>query len=107
MNLCSTSPQSTCTNYILLVIRLVSLNRTLMTPMPTPPLPQESMYWMAFNESEQLAIIMRAQNFINQELIRMFNQITSCVDLRESFVGNELKFTVENQKFNQRQDKKM
>ena len=43
-----------------------------MTPMRTPELPPESMYWNAFNEADSLAIIMRAQNYINNELIRKF-----------------------------------
>lgn len=76
-----------------------------MTPMPTPPLPPESMYWTAFNESEQLAIIMRAQNYINQELIRRKIDKALPLGLRESFMGHELKFAMENQKYNQRQDK--
>lgn len=42
-----------------------------MTPMRTPELPPEAMYWNAFNEADSLAIIMRAQNYINNELIRM------------------------------------
>lgn len=47
-----------------------------MTPMTTPSLPSESMYWTAFNESDALAIIMRAQNYINEELIRMIKVST-------------------------------
>ena len=43
-----------------------------MTPMRTLELPPESMYWNAFNEADSLAIIMRAQNYINNELIRKF-----------------------------------
>lgn len=42
----------------------------LMTPLKIPPLPSESIYWVAFNESECLSIIMRAQNYITEELIR-------------------------------------
>ena len=42
----------------------------LMTPMNKPELPPESMYWTAFNESDALSIIMRAQNYITEELIR-------------------------------------
>lgn len=42
-----------------------------MTPMKKPELPPESVHWTAFNESEALAVIMRAQNYINEELIRM------------------------------------
>ena len=38
--------------------------------MKIPPLPSESIYWEAFNESECLSIIMRAQNYITDELIR-------------------------------------
>ena len=41
-----------------------------MTPMPKPELPPEAMYWTAFNESDALSIIMRAQNYITEELIR-------------------------------------
>ena len=41
--------------------------------MNIPPLPSESIYWTAFNESEALAMIMRAQNFINEELIGILN----------------------------------
>ena len=39
--------------------------------MITPPLPPESVHWISFNENEVLAIIMKAQNYINDELIRM------------------------------------
>ena len=46
------------------------LHHTLMTPMPKPELPPEAMYWTAFNESDALSIIMRAQNYITEELIR-------------------------------------
>ena len=46
------------------------LDSTLMTPMNKPELPPESMYWKAFNESDALSIIMRAQNYITEELIR-------------------------------------
>ena len=42
----------------------------MMTPMPKPELPPEAMYWTAFNESDALSIIMRAQNYITEELIR-------------------------------------
>ena len=41
-----------------------------MTPMPKPELPPEAMYWTAFIESDALSIIMRAQNYITEELIR-------------------------------------
>lgn len=41
-----------------------------MTPMNKPELPPESVHWTSFNESEALAIIMQAQNYINGELIR-------------------------------------
>lgn len=54
----------------------VVFHHTLMTPMTTPSLPSESMYWTAFNESDSLAIIMRAQNYINEELIRMIEVST-------------------------------
>lgn len=47
------------------------LDATLMTPMKKPELPPESVHWTSFNESEALAIIMQAQNYINGELIRM------------------------------------
>lgn len=40
--------------------------------MRTPELPPESMYWTAFNETDALAIIMQAQNYINSELLRKF-----------------------------------
>lgn len=76
--------------------------------MPTPPLPPEAMYWTAFNESESLAIIMRAQNYINQELIRTHSKLWFYVGLRESFVDNEI-FAVQvsnKQKLAQRQEKK-
>lgn len=63
------SQQSTCTNYIHLRF-LLELNSRLMTPLKIPPLPSESIYWVAFNESECLSIIMRAQNYITGELIR-------------------------------------
>lgn len=46
------------------------LNTRLMTPMKKPELPPEAVHWTVFNESEALAIIMRAQNYINDELIR-------------------------------------
>ena len=41
-----------------------------MTPMITPPLPPESVHWISFNENDVLAVIMKAQNYINDELIR-------------------------------------
>ena len=68
-SLCLVILQSTCTNYILSTA-LLFLNERLMTPMKIPPLPSESIYWEAFNESECLSIIMRAQNYITDELIR-------------------------------------
>lgn len=46
-----------------------------MIPMKIPPLPSESIYWEAFNESECLSIIMRAQNYITDELIRRSNPL--------------------------------
>jgi hypothetical protein len=41
-----------------------------MTPMNKPELPPEAVHWTVFNESEALAVIMRAQNYINDELLR-------------------------------------
>ena len=72
MSSSSTSQPNTCINYILYPISppLSFLNCTLMTPMITPPLPPESVHWVSFNENEVLAIIMKAQNYINDELIR-------------------------------------
>ena len=60
-----------------------------MTPMRTPELPPESMYWNAFNEADSLAIIMRAQNYINNELIRKFFSFKNLMDVgtRESLAS--------------------
>ena len=65
-----------------------------MTPMRTPELPPESMYWNAFNEADSLAIIMRAQNYINNELIRKLFSFKNLMDVetRESLLLKELKF---------------
>lgn len=38
--------------------------------MNKPELPPEAVHWTVFNESEALAVIMRAQNYINDELLR-------------------------------------
>jgi hypothetical protein len=48
-----------------------------MAPMKIPPLPKESIYWYAFNESDALSIIMQAQNYITEELKRstLFDKI--------------------------------
>lgn len=70
MNLCSMNPQNTCTNYILCQPLYCVLDNTLMTPMNKPELPPEAVHWTVFNESEALAVIMRAQNYINDELLR-------------------------------------
>ena len=64
------SRRSTCTSYIHLHTEDSFLNATLMTPMNKPELPPESVHWTSFNESDALAIIMQAQNYINGELIR-------------------------------------
>ena len=62
-----------------------------MTPMRTPELPPESMYWTAFNETDSLAIIMQAQNYINSELIRKPISLTNdTVGTREALLLNEL-----------------
>ena len=58
------------TEYMYQLYPIESHHATLMTPMNKPELPPESMYWTAFNESDALSIIMRAQNYITEELIR-------------------------------------
>ena len=70
MNSCSMNQQNTCTNYILCRSFYCALDNTLMTPMNEPELPPEAVHWTVFNESEALAVIMRAQNYINDELLR-------------------------------------
>ena len=40
------------------------------THLNKPELPPEAVHWTVFNESEALAVIMRAQNYINDELLR-------------------------------------
>ena len=75
-----------------------------MTPMRTPELPPESMYWNAFNEADSLAIIMRAQNYINNELIRKFFSFKNLMDVetRESLLLNELKFLYDDKNKNKK-----
>ena len=70
MNSCSMNQQSTCISYILCQSFYCILDITLMTPMNKPELPPEAVHWTVFNESEALAVIMRAQNYINDELLR-------------------------------------
>lgn len=82
-----------------------------MTPMRTPELPPESMYWNAFNEADSLAIIMRAQNYINNELIRKFFSFKNLMDVetRESLLLNELhsfSYQKQRQQQNQKPDMK-
>ena len=82
-----------------------------MTPMHTPELPPESMYWNAFNEADSLAIIMRAQNYINNELIRKFFSFKNLMDVgtRESLLLNELhsfSYQKQRQQQNQKPDMK-
>ena len=74
-----------------------------MTPMRTPELPPESMYWNAFNEADSLAIIMRAQNYINNKLIRKLLSFKNLMDVetRESLLLNE-----QRQQQNQKSDMK-
>ena len=75
-----------------------------MTPMRTPELPPESMYWNAFNEADSLAIIMRAQNYINNKLIRKFFSFKNLMDVetRESLLLNELKFLYDDKNKNKK-----
>ena len=75
-----------------------------MTPMRTPELPPESMYWNAFNEADSLAIIMRAQNYINNELIRKLLSFKNLMDVetRESLLLNELKFLYDDKNKNKK-----
>ena len=82
-----------------------------MTPMRTPELPPESMYWNAFNEADSLAIIMRAQNYINNKLIRKFFSFKNLMDVgtRESLLLNELhsfSYQKQRQQQNQKPDMK-
>lgn len=70
MNSCSMNQQSICISYILCQSFYCILDITLMTPMNKPELPPEAVHWTVFNESEALAVIMRAQNYINDELLR-------------------------------------
>ena len=82
----------------------MSLISTLMTPMRTPELPPESMYWNAFNEADSLAIIMRAQNYINNKLIRKFFSFKNPMDVetRESLLLNELKLLYDDKNKNKK-----
>lgn len=75
-----------------------------MTPMRTPELPPESMYWNAFNEADSLAIIMRAQNYINNKLIRKLLSFKNLMDVetRESLLLNELKFLYDDKNKNKK-----
>ena len=75
-----------------------------MTPMRTPELPPESMYWNAFNEADSLAIIMRAQNYINNKLIRKLFSFKNLMDVetRESLLLNELKFLYDDKNKNKK-----
>ena len=75
-----------------------------MTPMRTPELPPESMYWNAFNEADSLAIIMRAQNYINNKLIRKFFSFKNLMDVetRESLLLNELKLLYDDKNKNKK-----
>ena len=82
-----------------------------MTPMRTPELPPESMYWNAFNEADSLAIIMRAQNYINNKLIRKLFSFKNLMDVgtRESLLLNELhsfSYQKQRQQHNQKPDMK-
>lgn len=82
-----------------------------MTPMRTPELPPESMYWNAFNEADSLAIIMRAQNYINNKLIRKLLSFKNLMDVetRESLLLNELhsfSYQKQRQQQNQKPDMK-
>lgn len=75
-----------------------------MTPMRTPELPPESMYWNAFNEADSLAIIMRAQNYINNKLIRKLLSFKNLMDVetRESLLLNELKLLYDDKNKNKK-----
>ena len=82
-----------------------------MTPMRTPELPPEAMYWNAFNEADSLAIIMRAQNYINNKLIRKLLSFKNLMDVetRESLLLNELhsfSYQKQRQQQNQKPDMK-
>ena len=75
-----------------------------MTPMRTPELPPEAMYWNAFNEADSLAIIMRAQNYINNKLISKLLSFKNLMDVetRESLLLNELKFLYDDKNKNKK-----
>lgn len=62
-----------------------------MTPMNKPELPPESVHWMSFNESEALAIIMQAQNYINGELIRKNGEREWWKGTNDQLVSNEIR----------------
>lgn len=62
-----------------------------MTPMNKPELPPESVHWTSFNESDALAIIMQAQNYINGELIRKGGGTMCWEGTTDQLVSNEIR----------------
>ena len=64
---------------------------TLMTPMNKPELPPEAAYWTAFCESDALAVIMRAQNYINEELISRLIIGVLSIGTNDSLVVQEIR----------------
>lgn len=79
-----------------------------MTPMNKPELPPEAVHWTVFNESEALAVIMRAQNYINDELLRKWKGWEWSEGTSDLLVTQELRsvnLTLQQQQQQQQQKK--